>query len=160
MFFVFVLEIRNLIDKIVFFFQSFTLPLSKINLVQNSAFRNLHNHMDLIPSFFQLNVQSLQLVVLPKPHQTIVWHHRTDLTNRGKTWVGDTEKKCMEVLSSSSFSFTKQNNAHFDGISKYHNRWMMKVEIIRLYLFGSKKKSHYTKPSKASSWRTWQCKKI
>ena len=80
-------------QKLYFFFQSFTLPLSKINLVQNSAFRSLYNHMDLIPSFFQLNVQSLQLVVLPKPHQKIVWHHRTDLANRGKTWVGDTEKK-------------------------------------------------------------------
>ena len=67
MFFVFVLEIRNLIDKnCIFIFQSFTLPLSEINLVQNSAFRSLYNHMDLIPSFFQLNVQSLQLVVLPK----------------------------------------------------------------------------------------------
>ena len=70
-----------------YFFQSFTLPLGEINFVKNSAFRSLYNHVDLIPSFFQLNVQSLRLVVSSKPHQTIVWHHRRNTIPNARSHV-------------------------------------------------------------------------
>ena len=65
-FLVFVHEIRNLIDKNGIFFQSFTLPLSEINFVKNSAFRSLYNHVDLIPSFFSVECPVLTVGRLVK----------------------------------------------------------------------------------------------